>query len=78
MHEDKHQSFYKLVVLFLMVITRHVQSSQNSKCEISFQYLKKEGRDEVDFLHADKHQTIVQVDAINHGGHGQVCPNYRK
>ena len=24
---------------------------------ISLQYLKKEGRDEVDILHADKHQT---------------------
>ena len=26
------------------------------------QYLKKEGRDEVDFLHADKHQSLLQVD----------------
>ena len=39
---------------------------------ISLQYLKKEGRDEVDFLHADKHQTILQVDTINFGGHGQA------
>ena len=42
------------------------------------QYLKKEGRDEVDFLYADKHQTILQVDTIALGGHGQACPNHPK
>ena len=26
---------------------------------------KKEGWDGIDFLHADKHQTFLQVDAIN-------------
>ena len=26
------------------------------------QYLKKEVRDEVDFLHPDKHQSFLQVD----------------
>ena len=29
---------------------------------MSLQYLKKEVRDEVDFLHADKHQNLPQVD----------------
>ena len=29
---------------------------------MSLQYLKKEVRDEVDFLHADKHQSELQVD----------------
>ena len=29
---------------------------------MSLQYLKKEVRDEVDFLHADKHQSFVHVD----------------
>ena len=29
---------------------------------MSLQYLKKEVRDEVDFLHADKHQSLLQVD----------------
>ena len=41
--------FYKLVILFLLVIARHVQSTRNSKFVISLQYLEKEGRDEVDF-----------------------------
>ena len=29
---------------------------------MSLQYLKKEVRHQVDFLHADKHQSFVQVD----------------
>ena len=29
---------------------------------MSLQYLKKEVRDEVDFLHAHKHQIFLQVD----------------
>ena len=29
---------------------------------MSLQYLKKEVRDEVDFLHVDKHQSFLQVD----------------
>ena len=53
-------------------------SAQNSQAVISFQYLKNVGRDEVDFLHADKHQIILQVDTIDLGGHGQACSNYPK
>ena len=34
---------------------------------MSLQYLKKEVRDEVDFLHADKHQSFLQVDFITLG-----------
>ena len=29
---------------------------------MSLQYLEKEVKDEVDFLHADKHQSFQQVD----------------
>ena len=59
-------------------MARHAQSTQNSKFVISLQYLKNDGKDEADFSHADKHQTILQVDTINLGGHGQACPNYPK
>ena len=56
--------FYKLVVPFLIFIARHAQNTRNSKfarsCNIS-----KKGRDEVDFLHADKHQTILS--SIHYG-----------
>ena len=29
-----------------------------------------------DFLHPDKHQTILQFDTNNLGGYHQACPNY--
>ena len=45
-----------------MGMVKHSQSYQNSKFAMSLQYLKKEVRDEVDFLHADKHQNFPQVD----------------
>ena len=45
-----------------MGMVKHSQSSQNSKFAMSLQYLKKELRDEVDFLDADKHQSFLQVD----------------
>ena len=48
--------------MILMGMVKHSQSSQNSKFAMSLQYLKKEVRDEVDFLHADKHQSFLQVD----------------
>ena len=44
-----------------MVLVKHSQSSQNSKFAMSWQYLKKEVIEEVDFLHADKHQSFLQV-----------------
>ena len=70
--------FYKLTISFLLVIARYAQSTQNSKFVMSLQYLKKEGRDEVVFMHADKHQTSLQVDRIDLSWHGQGCPNYPK
>ena len=45
-----------------MGIVKHSQNSQNSKFATSLQYLKKEVRYEVDFLHADKHQSFLKVD----------------
>ena len=40
--------------MFLLAIAGHAQITQNNKFVISLQYLKKEGKDESDFLHADK------------------------
>ena len=40
---------------------KHSQSSQNSRFAIFLQYLKKEVRSEVDFLHADKHQSFLSI-----------------
>ena len=41
-----------------MAMVKHSQSSQNSKFVMSLQYLKKEVKDEVHFLHGDKHQNF--------------------
>ena len=40
-HADKCQSFYKLVLSFLMEVVRHVQNIQNRKLVIFVQYIKK-------------------------------------
>ena len=48
--------------MILMRSVKHFQSFQNSKFEMPLQYLKKEVRDEVDFVHADKHKSFLQVD----------------
>ena len=45
-------------------MTRHIQITQNNKFAISLEYLKKEVSDEVDFLHADKHESLLQIDTM--------------
>ena len=48
--------------MILMGMVKHSQSSQKSEFVVFLQYLKKKFRDEVDFLHAGKHQSFLQVD----------------
>ena len=43
--------------MILMGMVKHSQSSQNRKFAMSLQYLKKEVKHEVDFLHAEKYQS---------------------
>ena len=50
-----------------------IASFQNL-CNIS----RKKGRDEANFLHADKHQTFQKDDANNFGGQGKSCTKYPK
>ena len=40
------------------------------------QFLKKELSYEVDVLHADKHESLLQVDLIIFDGFGQAYPNF--
>ena len=47
-----------------MCVARHAEITQNDKFAISLQYLKKEVNDEVDFLHADKHESVIQIDTM--------------
>ena len=45
-----------------MCVEKHAQITQSNKVAVSLQYLKKEVSDEVDFLHADKHKSLLQLD----------------
>ena len=63
--------FHKLIVLPWVCKTRYAQSTQNNKFVISFQYLKKNMKDGINFLPAYK-----QIDSIVLGACGQTCPNY--
>ena len=56
----------------------HTQITQNNKFVISFQYLKKEVSDEVDFLYADKHESFIQIDSMIFDGDGQAFPKFPK
>ena len=42
-------------------MARHAQITQNKKFAISLQYHKKKVSNEVDFLHADKHESLLQI-----------------
>ena len=70
LHVDKHQSLlqvdfntlvikvsYKVILSLLMCMIKQFQSTQSNKFVTSLQYLKKEVRNGVHFLHADKHQS---------------------
>ena len=58
-------------------MARHAQITQNNKFPISLQYLKNELSDEVDFLHADKHESLLQIDN-DFDGDGQTSPKLPK
>ena len=65
LHEDKHQSLPQTGCIAFTGQARHTQLTQNNKFAIRLQYLKKDGREDVYFLHADKHESILQVDTID-------------
>ena len=53
--------FYKLIAFLHISGDRYAQSTQNNKVTIPLQYLKKNRKDKVDFLPADKHQRFLQI-----------------
>ena len=61
-----------------MCVARHAQTTQNHNVAKYLQYVKKNVKDEVDFLLADKNKRFHQVNAIILGLCGQACPNYPK
>ena len=63
LYADKHESLLQIDTMILMGMVKYSQSSQNSKVAMSLQYLKKELRDEVDFLRGDKHQSFNKLES---------------
>ena len=45
-------------------MVRHAHVTQNNKFAISLQHLKNEVSDTVDFLHANKHEYLFQIDTM--------------
>ena len=45
-------------------MTGHTQITENNKFAISFQNIKKEVSDEVDFVHAEKRESFLQINTI--------------
>ena len=42
----------------------HPQITQNNKFAVFLQYLKQGVSDEVDFLHTDKYESLLQIDIV--------------
>ena len=51
-----------------MCVARHAQITQNNKCFFN----------EVDFLHAVKHEIFLQIDTMILDGDGQASPKFPK
>ena len=56
---------YKMILSLLMGMMKHSQNTQSNKFAISLHYLKKEVRDGVHFLHADKHLSFYKLALSN-------------
>ena len=72
------KDFFKLKLSFSLCVVKHAQITQNNKFAISLQYHKKEVNDEVDFLHTDKHENFLKIDAMIFDGDGQTFPKFPK
>ena len=56
--------FFNVILSFLMCVARQAQITRNKTFAISVQYLKREVNDKVDFLHAGKHENLLQIDTM--------------
>ena len=61
---------------FLVCVAKHTQITQNNKFVISLKYLKNEISNDVGFLHADKHESFLQIHIMILDGDGQAFPKF--
>ena len=59
-------------------MARNTKTTEKNKFAISIQYLEKEVSDEVDILHADKHESFLKIDSMIFEGDGQSSPKFPK
>ena len=71
---DKH------LCVCVMCMSKHAHITQNNKSPIFLQYLKKEViSDAIDFLHAYKHESLLQIgtmilmETVNYSQNSQSC-----
>ena len=67
-----------MILSLWVCVTRHAQSTKNNTFAVSLQYFKKNVKDEVDFLPADKPQRFLQIGTIILGICGQTYPITQK
>ena len=70
------KDFFKMILSFSVCAAMHALITQNNKFAISLQCLKKEVSGEVDFLHADKHESFLQIYTMIFDGDGQTFPKF--
>ena len=58
------EGFFKVILLFQVCIARHAHITQNNKFAIFLEHHKKEVSNAVNFLHVDKHESLLQVDTM--------------
>ena len=58
---DKRQRFPQI---YTIILSACAQMTQNNKFAISLEYLKNKVIDEVDFLHTEKHESLLQIDSM--------------
>ena len=63
-HVDKHRSLLQVDITILGVSNHSCPKYPQLEVCISLQYFQKSLRDEVDFLPAYKHESVLQVDNI--------------
>ena len=91
LHAEKQEKLLQIDNMILMGMVEHFQSSQNSNFAMYLKYVKKEVRDEDDFLHADisirmttswfqyfEHQRFLEGDTIINDEHDEAFWKYSK
>ena len=76
MPADKRQRVLQIDAIILGACGLAYRNYSDNKFAISLQYSKKEVSDEVDFLHADKHKSFLQINTVILKGMGRHSQSF--